>query len=290
MTSCVINDNSININRSSFTSVATNPPLTLHYSADGSSSGFTVTNDTSLLKIKEIKTSSSYISYNEVNYDTDELRYYRKSRHRWNNDGDYGEIIIKHTKSDVARSVYICIPVIIIDRPSGILERFIQTAHDAIRDGGSSFTINNLSFNSIVPRAPFISYTCDNDTYIVFDIDHAWNLSSSLDNVLPVATTPTNSLYSPEMELNKDGPTSTDEIYIECQPTGTYGSEVVNQSVSRRKSTNTILIILAVIVVVGGLWLLFMKGIPSLGRSKSIHNVPVRRTNGAPNPLVLTDP
>lgn len=291
MTICANNDASINIVRSTFTSSATDTPsLTLHYSANGSSSGFTVSRETSLLRISENDSTSSYIEYDEVNYTTEALRYYRKSRHRWDNGGNYGEIIIKHTTNTGARSVYICIPVIIIpDRSLGILERFINKAHDASQ-GDGNFTINNISFNSIVPRAPFISYTCNNNTYIVFDIDNALTLSSVIDNVLPVATTPTDSLYVPTMELNEVGPTSsTDEIYIDCQPTGTYGSEVVNQSVPTRNSTwykkniNTILIIIAVIIVVGVVWILFRKRILSFDRPPRVTDVdassapPVRR-------------
>lgn len=169
------------------------------------------------------------------------------SLHTFNGNHTDGEIIITHTGEQGENNLVVCIPLKVMNETSKAaidLEIIIsQVSYHAAKQG-ESVHINtlNLDLNDFVPRKPYYFY---NGTFqfnncsainniIVFDYDYKAFVPiteesfNTLKNIISqqeyaVNTTNTNFFY------NRVGPVENreDEIYIDCQPTGSDGEVLV---------------------------------------------------------------
>ena len=194
------------------------------------------------------------VTYNSNKYNVKELRLYNKSLHTYGGKNADAELLIIHHNINGSDILIVSIPIVIgsanpksINIFDTILSEVAKTANSV----GKKTSLNNVNFtlDQLIPMKPYYSY---NGTlpyspfngvisYIVFNIDNAISMSSSayksFSNIISESTSQINSVKN-GLYYNKKGPDSSsksDEIFIECLPTGSSGEVLIEKS----KSTET---------------------------------------------------
>ena len=118
-----------------------------------------------------------------------------------------------------------------------------------------TFSGGNFSLDNFIPnRVPYFSYTgtlpyspCNGQySYVVFDLQHALNISSNVKYRLQKmikTTTVDSTIGTNYLFYNKDGANSKennrDQIYIDCQPVNEEGELLINESSGEAKTTGS---------------------------------------------------
>jgi hypothetical protein len=215
------------------------------YSFDYQDCGLTATNSGSSITygIDPIPNVPPVL-YNKKQYKPIKMVIHNQSVHKFEGYTVDAEIEIVHESVDGGNSLSVFIPIIkSIDTSSAsilIAQMITDVAQKAPTNGKeiSQVTgIENFSLNTIVPRAPFYSYTKDGMDKIVFGLASAIPLSPTiLDDKLTQIINPTPSQSydtTTKVFYNGSGPKSTladQGIYIDCQPTGSSGEVEVVQT------------------------------------------------------------
>ena len=182
--------------------------------------------------------SSSSITFNLISYVVKEVRIYHKSLHSFNGNKIDAEMVIVHTSNTGEMPLLVCIPIRVLNSASVssvFFSNVVGTMSKNAPAEGDSTTIkmNNYNLNFFVPKKPFYSYTgtepyqpcSEKVNYIVYDaseiyIDITQNVYDNLKKIIKENYYTTKSgvpfFYNPK------GPNTatSDEIYIDCQPTG----------------------------------------------------------------------
>ena len=182
-------------------------------------------------------------TFNTEGYRVNDMRLYQPSLHRYSGKTCSAELLISHTNVSKNMKLVVCIPVESGERLENDLDALIfQVAERANTEGGNA-TINlpNFNISRLVPIKPFYSYTgtttfepCNEIVqYVVFDITDALIITNKNLNNLKNIISPNNydAKENPDgFFYNKQGPyRSSDEIYINCQPTDSSGDVMVNK-------------------------------------------------------------
>ncbi len=228
------------------------------------------------------------VQYGDSNYDVEEFRIYHPSLHKFVGDKADAEMIIIHRNNMGSEKLLVCIPMVVKDVANDntiMLDNIISEVARRANSNENSTVINLAGFtlNKFIPKKkPFIIYKgttpyspCTNATvnYIVFTKSDAITITPGSMKTLSTIVAPQkyNVKSDPKSGFfyNKDGPTlgtsMSDDIYIECKPTGSDGEVLVptasawsmsslnmNTNIMNLNSINTfIYVILGIIIMYG---------------------------------------
>lgn len=196
--------------------------------------------------------STAPVMFNKKKFTLAESVIYSPSLHSYNNMRADAEIIILLTPAEGGNILYICIPISTngtSNNASNILSQIIQSvANGAPSQGGSvSQGINDFTLNDFIPMKEFYNYTSDDAQleFVAFGLQNAIYISQSNLTSLQKLIKPFTGVAfpsGPSLFLNPDGPTkgngvTSDNIYIDCQPTNASDEET-NEVVSLKANTN----------------------------------------------------
>ena len=214
------------------------------YSFDYKDCGLLATNNGSFITYGiDPPPSVPPVLYNNNHYLPVKVLIVHPSLHKYDGSQVDAELIIMHYPVNGGGILDVCIPIIRSTDTSTasilVSQMITDVAAKAPMSGNKISHVSgleNFSLNTIIPRAPFYSYSKSNShDVIVFGLASAIPLSGSiLDDKLTKITSPMPSRLddtSIKVYYNASGPKSSladKGIYIDCQPTGSSGEvEVV---------------------------------------------------------------
>jgi carbonic anhydrase len=195
-------------------------------------------------------TNTSPVIYNSKKYDVKEIRLYRNSLHNYSGKKADAELFIVHNNIAGTGNLIICVPIIIgssnIDTTSIFDDLMMKISNTANSVGKQTTLINNnFSLNKFIPNKPFFSYSgtlpyspCNGIyDYIVFNKKNSISMSEKAYKLFSKMITEhgyTTTENKGGLFFNKIGAlnnnnknNNNEEIYIDCQPTGSSGEVLV---------------------------------------------------------------
>jgi hypothetical protein len=182
-----------------------------------------------------------HTKYSGTQYRVNKMSLYVPGLHTYENSTMSAELVINHlSETNDGKSLNVCIPVEGGGIKDSLLDSLIAQTLELSNSGSSGLTmlsIPDFDISMIIPNRPFYSYTgqdmfkpCipgNNDAeFLVFDKKASIKISTSTlnnltSNITRAVINPS-SVGSHKLYYNMNGPTHTtsDEIYISCQPTG----------------------------------------------------------------------
>lgn len=189
------------------------------------------------------------VQYGDSNYEVEEFRIYYPSLHTFVGEEADAEMVIVHRNNMGSDKLLVCIPMVVKDvanDASMMLENIIIEVAKRANSFQNTTTINLAGFtlNKFIPKKPFIIYdgtppyapcTNSNVHYVVFMKSDSIIITPKSMDILQrfvsrhyyqVKDDPKTGFF-----YNKNGPTlgtsMSDDIYIECNPTGSEGEILV---------------------------------------------------------------
>ena len=191
---------------------------------------------------------SNPVVFNDIFYTPTEIRIYRPSLHKYNNEYAKGEILIIHGGS--GKNLIVSIPIVMgskNDAATVQLKMLLEETLSRAQNNGESLTLSSGDFtlNKFVPnKKPFYSYTgglpyspCNGTyNYVVYSMNNAINIDtdtlSKLNTIISANTTSlatnTNYFYNVTGGKNSLDGGEDDQIYIDCQPVNEKGEILVD--------------------------------------------------------------
>ncbi len=192
--------------------------------------------------------ASNPVIFNDVFYTPSEIRIYRPSLHKYNNEYAKGEILIIHGGS--GKNLIVSVPITTgskNDAASVQLKELISETLTRAQNNGESLTLSlgDFTLNKFIPnKKPFYSYTgglpyspCNGTyDYVVYSIDNAINIDtdmlSKLNTLISANRTTLasniNYFYNIKGGVNSLDEDNNDQIYIDCQPVNEKGEILVD--------------------------------------------------------------
>lgn len=215
-----------------------------------------LSNKSTYIKIRPEQLSAEMpVLFNESNYQIYEMRIYTPSLHTYNGQTADAELIIHHTNEKGGNDLLVCIPIAAVtsvsmpDIFSTIMTELASTSPSS-SDGETSVIIHTFSLNALIPMKPFYTYQgslpylpCNNVyNYIVFNKTNAINIATdtltALTSMITAQSYTVYNIASGMVFYNAIGPSMLgkdkgDDIYIQCEPTGSDGESLipVNKSI-----------------------------------------------------------
>lgn len=192
------------------------------------------------------------VSYNEESYNVTKALLFSPSLHLFNNNKMDAEVMIEHIAVSGSRKLFVCVPVRkMAGDSSEMLSAVVNgTAKKAPAvSETTTITVNSpLTFNDILPKGPFFSYTgkygeetCDFIVYgKLFSIAFSETDLKTLQDMIKPFHLPMlgDYLFVNSKGANIDGKgNNKDGIYIKCQPTGT-STETTEVTTTSTSSTS----------------------------------------------------
>lgn len=218
-----------------------------------------VSNKGSHLELTTENSTTSPVTYNNESYDVYRVHIVNKPFHYFNGVGNAGEMLIYHTGSSGATPLIVSIPLStsgVAGKGSTSLYSLISLTKKNASNDTDAFTLQTTSFtlNDYLPSTGTSFYTYKGDNilssssfsesevnYIVFekgvyiDEDSIDNLKGCINSEdlmtgsVPTTTSVDDETVKSMIFYNKNGASSLldeDEIYIDCKPTDSTGSEL----------------------------------------------------------------
>jgi len=154
---------------------------------------------------------------------------------------------------------------------------YIQNQYDsALTNTPQVLNIKNYTLENIIPKSPFFSYTDTNESvnYIVYGMNDAIMVDPYYIEILQGVISPyyNNPTYDTngngnvyQVFFNQTGATNllttnlSDEIYIDCQPTGSSNEQTnITTSTSNEPPKNSVMFLIYVIFFISVLFLIYM--------------------------------
>ncbi len=212
------------------------------------------------------------VKFNSTQYSVLEIRVYHPSLHKFEGVNTEGELVIAHGKcqphetQSCLPTLFICIPLVQKASFNSTISTIIQDGLQQAVNNGETGIVQNLSrplnINNILPRSnvkgetvPFYSYQgtalygeCQNKTEIIlYGQTHAIGISQGAVDALKKVSNDVityNENRSPmDVFINTAGAissitTSSNEIYIDCQPTDADGNILVSADENYLQNTS----------------------------------------------------
>jgi len=252
--SCLNSTSPIDINKDNLSG---NCDFKCSYNFQYINSSCIATNRGDYIELSYDNTSNPPVVYNDTGYNVREVRLYSPSIHTYNGKYTDGELIVVHNSIIGLNNLLVCVPIKINDvdsEDSKILSNIIKTISNNApnKDEATDIRILNYNLNFFVPKKPFYSYTgtllyqpCGrNIDYIVFSPNEYYiNISSNSFSTLIKLITPhlykiqkkgTTSLFYNSKGAKKY--TSSNNIYIDCQPVGLDKNKIEEVVVTQFKT------------------------------------------------------
>lgn len=188
------------------------------------------------------------ITYNASTYSLNEMRIYQPSLHSYNGKKTDAELIIIHTRDTSVGNLLVCVPIMTGSANSdslAIIDKIVSNASLMTNSSNKTTNVNipTFSVKTLIPLKPYYSYSgtlpyppCNGEyDYIVFNKDENAILSISSKAFNALSKIITKNAYPIRQNggvfYNKKGPSpstnTSDDIYMECVPTGSDGEQLV---------------------------------------------------------------
>jgi carbonic anhydrase len=226
------------------------------FSFDYPISGCTVTNNGNYLMLSFNNLTAS-VTFNNSKYNISSCYLYSPSLQLYNNQNANGEIMLLHQPTNGGKNLYVCIPLSVNGNSNNgsnkISEIIDSVSKGAPSQGGStSQGISEFSLNDFIPMKEFYSYSNNNIDVVAFGLQNAISISQNKLDLLKKIIKPYSGLAfpsGPKLFSNTKGPTkgkpaTSNDIYIDCQPTNSSEdeiNEVVNIKSEKRFDINNLL-------------------------------------------------
>jgi len=232
-----MSDQPINISSSNVTGSCTfKCALSFNYPE---SNGVTGQNATTGINITvSFHSSNPPVLYNNVKYNLTDALLVSPSRHLFNGSNADAELMIIHNPDNGSnKQLFICVPINTTNATSNatkIITNVIEAVSmGANAPGQSTAQIDDFTLNNIVPMKPFYKYEnkTQNSEYIVFGISDSISITSdSLATLRKCIQQDSTQMTGSGLTISNKGPTNGsaglgDDIYIDCQPTGSSEEE-----------------------------------------------------------------
>jgi carbonic anhydrase len=221
-------------------------------------SNLQVTNRGDYLSLKTDPESVPPVTYNAEQYQVQEIRIFVPSLHTYGGKKADAEMIIVHNSSSGSGKLLVCIP---INKGSSssknattfdtILSKVSKTAPSVNKQ--TLVNLPTFSLNDFVPMKPFYSYNgtlpyapCNGKySYVVFSKNNGADLTMSSSAYSSLSKIISSNSYAVKngsggIYYNPKGPSQStglgEDIYIECNPTGSSGETLVKSSNSSSTS------------------------------------------------------
>ena len=206
-------------------------------------------------------------SYNGIEYNVEYVLITAPSSHLFNGEQTAAELIIYHYPIITGNaSLIVSIPIIsIADAMSSLITPSSQLVNDMIGESiklvpksGETATLNlsSYSLEYVVPKKRYFTYTVNNQQWVVYGVNNAIQiLETYAVGLKKILSETTAVLYKnqPPLFMSQNPPldlqmtSSSDEIYIDCQPTGTSTDETNVTYVTSSTSQNSVMFFIYVI-------------------------------------------
>ena len=236
-----------------------------------SASSCVVTNEGDRLSIKY--DGGGDVTFNTASYSPTFMFLFKPSIHKFNGAQAEAEVVIQHAAKSAANTgLLVCIPLASSGAPSNasaLLEDII--AHSPSETNvAESVSISDFSLNHIIPAAPYYTYSgplpydvCATGAtyqYVVFHPSRAGAIAmtkTSIDalgaliNLSFVGAYKGPGVFFNETGTSKNGFSGEDQIYIQCQPAGESGEEVVYKEITGLKEGGNVQLMSILYVILG---------------------------------------
>jgi carbonic anhydrase len=193
--------------------------------------------------------SSAPVKFNNKSYNVSTCYLYSPSLHLYNDQNADAELMIVHQPTTGGKTLYICIPITINGTSNNaskkISELINAVSKGAPYQGGSTNQgITDFTLNEFIPLKEFFSYSTNNSDMLAFGLQNAIYISQSNLELLKKLIKPyggTAFQSGPGLYINEKGPTkgtpaTSNDIYIDCQPTNSSEDET-NEVVNIKSET-----------------------------------------------------
>tara|TARA_B110001450_G_scaffold165717_1_gene154481 strand:+ start:1173 stop:2141 length:969 start_codon:yes stop_codon:yes gene_type:complete len=223
------------------------------YKYDYFTSDLTYVNKKDYLDYRFIDNNRSTIKYNGNRYEVINFTIHRESLHKYNGSSVAGEIIIHHTQIDGSKKLLVCLPIQLSSSTSDAsIKNSIVSLNRVLEipaySGLTTKTLNVTTFtlNDLVPskkkfyiydgNLPYKKNNRENYDIIVFSKDNSvyadaslWNGKiKKIINKHNIESVTNNNIF-----VNNGGSsrinTGGNDIYIECNPTGSDGEILISK-------------------------------------------------------------
>lgn len=214
-------------------------------------SNLNITNKGGFIYITPENFNDSPVTYNSNKYNVRGIRLYRKSLHTYGGKNADAELLIIHNNVNGSDILIVSIPIMVGSsnpKSTAIFDRIISEVAKTANSVGKQTSLNNVNFtlDQLIPMKPYFSYNGTlpyspfdgTNSYLVFNIDNAISMSSSAFNTFSNIIAESSSQINPVkngLYYNEKGPTyysptgKSEEIFIECLPTGSSGEVLIQK-------------------------------------------------------------
>ena len=220
-------------------------------------SNLNLTNKGGFLYITPENFNDTPVTYNSNKYNVRGIRLYRKSLHTYGGKNADAELLIIHNNINGSDILIVSIPIMIGSsnpKSSAIFDTIITEVAKTANSVGKQTSLNNVTFtlDQLIPLKPYFSYNGTlpyspfngTNSYIVYNIENAISMSSSafdaFSNIIAESTSQTNPVQN-GLYYNQKGPIpsgKSEEIFIECLPTGSSGEVLIEGAKSKETVFN----------------------------------------------------
>jgi hypothetical protein len=215
--------------------------------------------------------SSDVVKFNADEYFAEASMIYRSSFFKYNNFDSDGLMMIGHANKTISSNkLYVCIPLYSSGSHTKSNAQLTNILTSVARAGNAAIEIPDISLNDFVPQKEYYSFKRDDIQWIVFsrengiylDDENAELLKSLLIDTGGSLPSGPEVFLSTRKAINGTGDIpSNDEIYIDCQPTGSSEDEIdvtntkkstfdFTDMIINSQATIFILVFIAVIIVI----------------------------------------
>ena len=189
------------------------------------------------------------VKFNTTKYNVSSCQICCPSVHKYNGNRADAELLIIHHPINGGKMLFVWIPIslqgINTTATKIISDIILAVSNGAPSQGQNTNKISEFTLDSIVPSKSFYNYSTHDTENIVFDINNAIGIQQMIfDKLKNVISPPMNTINAgPELFINVKGPSnvSSNDIYIDCQPTDSSGETVKVSPSSSSESTNDLM-------------------------------------------------
>ena len=222
-------------------------------------------------------------TYNGVEYTVYAVLITNKSVHLFNGQQTPSELIIIHFPVASGNTLlYVSIPIIsIADALSSLITPSSQLVNDMIEQSlqlvpnisdNATLNLPSYSLEHVVPKKPYFTYTYsdtfENAQWIVYGVNNAIQIKETLaeqlkkivpyDSDISIGDNNLSIFMSQSPPLDLQPSSSSDEIYIDCQPTGSSTEEEKVTYVSSSNNQSSVMFFIYVIFFLIVLLVIYM--------------------------------
>ena len=218
--------------------------------------------------------------YNGIEYNVDEVIIIAPSYHLFNGQQTTAEMFVVHSPVISGNAILIvAIPITTISNAmyslitpsSQLINDMLEQSIQLVPKGGETATLNlpSYSLEYVVPKKRYFTYTATNENtqWVVYGVNNAIQIIEGIAFALTkkILTEPSDWANNQYPLFMSQGPavdlqmtSSSDEIYIDCQPIGSSTEETNVTYITSSRSQNSVMFFIYVIFFLLVLFVIYM--------------------------------